>query len=108
MRNFPHWLAPYYIQALPQLLLPMYSSIRGSLYHNKPSPFHKPSLWHAVRSPQLMPTTRVCKIIFVQFGLCENYFMRIFLDKNLLDETKANYGNVYEWSTVMTQITHHI
>ena len=34
--------------------------------------------------------------------------MRIFLDKNLLDEKKANYGNVYEWSTVMTQITHHI
>ena len=31
MRIFPHWLAPCYTQAFPQLLLPMYPCIRGSL-----------------------------------------------------------------------------
>ena len=42
---------------------------------------------------QLMPTTCTCKIIFVQFGLCENYFMRIFvLTKMLLDEKSENFA----------------
>ena len=37
-------------------------------------------------------THATCKIIFIQFGLYENYFTRIFFHENLLDEIKANYG----------------
>ena len=37
-----------------------------------------------------------CKIIFVQFGTCENYFTRIFLYENLRDEKNTNYGMYME------------
>ena len=37
-----------------------------------------------------------CKIIFVQFGMCENYLTRIFFNENLRDEKNANYGMYME------------
>ena len=85
--------------ALPQLLLPLYPCLRGI---SKSSPFHQPSLRHALRSPQLMHTTR--DLYKLQFRLCENYFTRIFFDENLLDEIKANYGIASQCMHVLARI----
>ena len=48
--------------------------------------FHQPSLQHVMRSPQLLPTMRD---LYVQVGLCDYYFVRIFFWRNLLGEKKS-------------------
>ena len=65
--------------------------------YNKQSPFHQPSLRHAVRSPQLMPTTHDLSKLFSfnlvcpKIILCEYFFGRNFTRRKKKRITAFSY-----------------
>ena len=87
---FLRWLAPCYTEALPQLLLPIYLCIPGSLLTQQTISFSQAiSLACGVISS--INTHHMClEKLFSSNLVCENYFAQIFFGRKFTTHTKKS------------------